>query len=130
MYLELKKEPVRIQDIAERHLISRNHLIKIVHELSKNGYVNTTRGPGGGVVLAKPANTITVGEIVRLTEDHMNLVECFGAVEVECKVKKICRLRNLFGKALQAFMEILDKATIADISSNKSEILHALGIPA
>ena len=130
MYLEVKKEPVRIKDIAERHLISRNHLIKIVHELAKSGYVKTTRGPGGGVVLAKPANTINVGEIVRLTEDHMNLVECFGAVEVECKVKKICRLRNLFGKALQAFMEILDKATIADIASNKGEILFALGIAA
>lgn len=130
MYLEVKQEPVRIIDIAERHQISRNHLIKIVHMLGKHGYINATRGRGGGVVLAKPANKITVGEIVRLTEDHMNLVECFGSVEVECKVKKICRLRNLFGKALKAFMDTLDAATIADIASNKSQIIKALGLAA
>lgn len=130
MYLEVKQEPVRIIDIAERHQISRNHLIKIVHMLGKHGYVQATRGRGGGVILAKPAHKITVGEIVRLTEDHMNLVECFGAVEVECKVKKICRLRNLFGKALKAFMDVLDEATIADIASNKNQIIKALGIAA
>lgn len=69
---------VRIAEIAESHDISRNHLIKIVQQLGKHGYISTTRGKGGGIALALPAKDIKVGEIVRLTEDNLLLVECFA----------------------------------------------------
>lgn len=128
MYLDATEKPARIVDIAHDHKISRNHLIKIVHQLARHGYLIATRGRGGGITLARPAEKITVGEIVRLTEDHMNLVECFGSVDSNCKLKSICRLRCLFGKALRAFNDELDRTTIADISRNKIEIKDALGI--
>jgi Rrf2 family nitric oxide-sensitive transcriptional repressor len=130
MYLDCNRGPARIIDIAERHQISRNHLIKIVQQLGKHGYVNTTRGKGGGVALARPASEINIGEIVRLTEDSLNLLECFGDVDSKCKLKDICRLQTLFAKALKGFFDVLDEATIADISANRKEIMAALGMAA
>lgn len=126
MYLAICKEPVTITEIATRHGISRNHLVKVVHCLGQNGYLQTTRGRGGGISLARSAAQISVGEIVRLCEDNMALVECFGDVDSSCKIKQFCRLRKTFAKAFEAFMAILDQATIKDIAANKTEILRAL----
>lgn len=128
MYLALRQQPVRIAEIAERHNISRHHLVKIVHQLGQSGYVLTTRGRGGGIQLACPPATISVGEIVRLTEDHMMLVECFGEVDAPCKIKSVCRLRKTFARALAAFMQELDRVSIADIAANRTQLHHALGL--
>ncbi len=128
MYLAVVKKPARIADIAERHAISRNHLVKIVHRLGQAGYVQTRQGRNGGIELAKPAEKISVGEIVRLTEDHMMLVECFGKTDIDCKLKTICRLRKSLTRALDAFMRELDDTSIADISSNPAQILKALSV--
>ena len=128
MYLAVVKQPARIADIAERHAISRNHLVKIVHRLGQAGYVQTRQGRNGGIELAKPAEKISVGEIVRLTEDHMMLVECFGETDVDCKLKSFCRLRKSLVRALDAFMHELDNTTIADISSNPAQIRKALNV--
>ena len=128
MYLNLGQGPARIADIAARHHISKPHLVKIVHQLGQAGYLVTTRGRGGGIKLAKNAHDISVGEIVRLTEDHMNLVECFGQVETPCKIKSVCRLRKTFARALDAFFKEIDAVSIADISSNKRALKDALGV--
>ena len=130
MYLHCNQGPARIIDIAEKHQISRNHLIKIVQQLGKNGYVTTTRGKGGGVALARPAEEIIVGDIVRLTEDNLHLLECFGDFDTKCKLKSICRLQDLFCRALKGFFDVLDDATIADISANRKQIMLALGMAA
>ena len=128
MYLAATKQPAKISDIAERHAISRNHLVKIVHRLGLEGYVSTKQGRHGGIELAKPPANISVGEIVRLTEDHMFLVQCFGAQDNSCKLKPICRLRKTFFRALDAFMRELDSVSIADIAGNSTQIRNALGI--
>jgi len=128
MYLAVVEGPARIADIAEHHRISRNHLVKIVHKLGQSGYVRTRQGRSGGIELARPARDITIGEIVRLTEDNMALVECFGAATSNCKLIPICRLRNKFAEAFSAFIAILDATTIADVTSNKAMILQALGV--
>ncbi|MCD8494032.1 MAG: Rrf2 family transcriptional regulator [Alphaproteobacteria bacterium] len=130
MYLAVAKGPVTIADIAERHAISRNHLVKIAHKLSRQGYVRSRQGRGGGIELAADPEKVSVGEIVRLTEDNMELVECFSPTEtdISCKLKSFCRLRKTFVRALDAFMEELDSVSLADISGNPIQIRKALGL--
>lgn len=128
MYLATVDRAVRIAEIAEAHAISHNHLVKVVHRLAKEGYVHTKQGRNGGMSLAKPAASITVGEIVRLTEDHMNLVECFQGGVSACKILPVCILQRTLVQALAAFMKELDGTTIADVTRNRVELLQSLGM--
>lgn len=76
----------------------------------------TTRGKGGGLQLGRPAHTIGVGEVIRLTESHMNIVECFDVKTCECRISRECQLKAILFEARQAFMAALDRYTLADAS--------------
>src|SRR5690606_41880431 len=80
------EEKSSIAEIARSYQISENHLVKVVHRLSSLGYLKTTRGRGGGLALAKPPSEITVGEIVRKMEPHLDLVECFNPEKTRCTI--------------------------------------------
>lgn len=103
-----------VPEIADHHRISRNHLVKVVHNLAQHGLVMTTRGKGGGIQLARPAHTIGVGDVVRLTEPHMDLVECFDPKTSQCRIVRGCFLKAALHEARRAFMAVLDKYTLAD----------------
>jgi Rrf2 family nitric oxide-sensitive transcriptional repressor len=103
-----------VPEIAEHHGISRNHLVKVVHNLAQNGFIMTTRGKRGGMQLARPAHTIGVGEVVRLTEPNMNLVECFDVKANQCRIVRGCFLKAALHDARRAFMAVLDRYTLAD----------------
>jgi Rrf2 family transcriptional regulator, nitric oxide-sensitive transcriptional repressor len=105
-----------IQDIAETYSISENHLMKIVHKLGKLGYLETVRGRGGGVRLAREPHEIIVGHVVRHTEEESFLVECFNHKTDHCPITADCQLRSAFIKAMAAFLHVLDGYTLADIS--------------
>jgi Rrf2 family transcriptional regulator, nitric oxide-sensitive transcriptional repressor len=115
IYLTLKYksgEKATIQEIAESYDISRNHLMKIVHQLSQQGIVETVRGRAGGVTLARAPHDLTVGEIVRLTEPDFALVECHqDGKESNCTVAGVCKLTRGIRRALDAFMRELDQIT-------------------
>ncbi len=66
-----------IGEVAEGFAIAKTHLVKCVHQLGSWGYIETIRGNKGGFKLARPAMSISIGEIIRLTEDGFALVECF-----------------------------------------------------
>jgi Rrf2 family nitric oxide-sensitive transcriptional repressor len=100
-------------DIAREFGISRNHLIKVVHKLAATGFVKTQRGSGGGFRLARPAETITIGEIVRALEDHYPLVECFRGDGGSCVLLPSCRLKARLAAAREAFFAELDRSTLA-----------------
>lgn len=119
-------ELVRIDEVAQAHGIKRSHLTRIVHELGQAGLLETQRGRGGGFQLARPADKITVGEVVRLTEGPLTLVECFAAETSTCPLTGICRLSAGLGRALKAFLAVLDDLTIADISANRGDLLARL----
>lgn len=116
IYLARLPEPgmATIQEIAEYHQISRNHLVKVANSLANQGFIMTTRGKGGGIQLARPAYTIGVGEVVRRTELNMNLVECFDAPTNQCRLIRNCFLKATLYEAQRAFMTVLDKYTLAD----------------
>ena len=117
---------VRVAEIAQAFNISKAHITKCVHRLGQWGYLENVRGRHGGFRLAKPANRISVGEIVRLTEDTLELVECFNDQTNTCPLIAHCRLSRAFQRALRAFLDELDALSIADMTANKSELVEAL----
>ena len=104
-----------IADIANAYGISENHLMKVVHQLSRLGYLETVRGKGGGMRLARPPREIRVGEVLRATEDGFDLVECMGEGESDCRIVRACVLKGALGEAIAAFLGTLDRYTLADL---------------
>ncbi|MBX3607236.1 MAG: Rrf2 family transcriptional regulator, partial [Piscinibacter sp.] len=124
-------EKATIPEIAEAYGISRNHLMKIVNELSQRGFIETLRGRGGGTVLARPPASISVGEIVRMAEEDFALVECHvDGMESHCAVWQACNLKRGFRRALDAFMTELDKMTLEDAVTSTSVASSLLGVAA
>ena len=121
---------VRIDEVAQAHRINRAHLTKVVHQLAQAGYIETVRGPKGGLRLARAGDKIVVGEVVRLTEGPMDVVECFNPARNTCKLRGICKLSTALHRATAAFMAVLDDLTVADIASNRDDLLARLGLPA
>lgn len=123
---------VTIQEVAEGYRISKNHLMKIVNQLSQSGLVAATRGRQGGVRLALPAERINIGEVVRATEADFRIVECFDQINNQCVLSPACRLRAAMHEAMEAFFRVLDGLTLADVVANAGEIRplvveHVLG---
>lgn len=114
---------VKVEDVVSIHKVSRPHIVKIVHELGKAGYIETVRGRNGGFKLARPASQIIVGDVVRLTEGSLDIVECFSKETNTCPLRGICNLSKGLMKAANAFMAVLDDMTIEDISANRSDLL-------
>ncbi len=110
-----------ISEIAESYSISRNHLVKVVHNLANLGFVVTTRGKGGGMRLSRPAEEINIGEVARNTEGGFEIVECLGT-ENTCPIAPVCALKDAASEALDAFIAVLDKYCLADVIQNKSQL--------
>jgi len=108
---------VTIAEMAEIHDVSKNHLMKIVNDLGRQGLLETTRGRGGGVRLLMTPAQIRVGDVVRAAETDFRLVECFDNETNTCALSPACRLKKLLNGALQAYFRELDGATLADILS-------------
>jgi Rrf2 family transcriptional regulator, nitric oxide-sensitive transcriptional repressor len=115
--MRLAGEPERAfttEEIASEFGISRHHLTKVVGSLAAAGFVATQRGAGGGVRLARPAETISLGEIVRLLEARFPLVECFRADGGACRLTPCCKLRPRLAAAREAFLRELDDTSLAE----------------
>lgn len=122
------REPqiVTVDEVARAHQISRAHLVKVAYDLSQRGYIETLRGRNGGMRLARPAEGITVGEIIRWTEAPLELVECFNPQTNTCPLQGHCHLSRGIQRALRAFLSVLDDLTIADITVNRGTLLGLL----
>lgn len=135
MYLGLKNEKLStIREIAEHYAISRNHLMKVVQELNSKGYLIAIRGKNGGLKLNGEPDKIVIGALVRDTEQHFELVECFGDSNC-CVITPVCQLKRIFSEALDGFIHVLDQYTLADLlpQSDRPELarlLHIVNAPA
>ncbi|WP_336042233.1 Rrf2 family transcriptional regulator [Pseudooceanicola nanhaiensis] len=103
-------------ELAEEFNLSRNHLTKIMQRLAKAGLVQTRRGGGGGAILAVAPEEIRLGDVVRMLEDGQALVECFGSGGGECTIDGRCRLKSRLRVAEMAFIDNLNRSTIADVA--------------
>jgi len=104
-----------ISEISEYHNISRSHLVKVVHQLGKNGFIITIRGKNGGIRLAKEPDKIQLSQVVKLTEPHMNIQECFSKETNTCPLINECKLKHVFYDAREAFMRSLEGKYLNDI---------------
>jgi Rrf2 family nitric oxide-sensitive transcriptional repressor len=111
---------VTIGELAEQHGLSKNHLMKVVNDLARQGLLETTRGRGGGLRLLAEPEAIRIGDVVRATETDFRLVECFDAATDTCTLTPSCRLKHLFGEALAGYFRALDGATLADMTQGPS----------
>ena len=119
-------ELVNIKDIADTYSISKNHLMKVIYELGKLGYVETIRGRNGGIRLGKAPEQIKIGEVIRKTEDDFNLVECFNKEKNNCILSPNCGLKHVLNKALSAYLSVLDQYTLQDVIFNQDNIRKLL----
>lgn len=110
-----RTEPVTITEIADSHGISRSHLTKIVQELAARGWLETTRGRGGGMRLSVNAKEISLGGVVRATETDFAMVECFDAAQNQCRLSQHCRLKSALSEATQSYLAVLDGISLADL---------------
>lgn len=127
MYLALRKgESATIQEVSDRFGVSKNHMVKISHQLTKSGLIESTRGRNGGVRLAHPPESINVEEALRATEDNFDLVECFNALQNRCVISDVCRLSGVLDSALAAFFDVLREVSLADLVKNSKALDKAL----
>ena len=130
IYMALKREGLStIQEIADSYGVSKNHMMKVAHILGLMGYVETVRGKKGGLRLAMEPSQIHVGAVIRRTEEESALVQCFKSEGDVCRIEGACALKGMFGEALQAFLEVLDRYTIADIVQYRMPLARLLDIP-
>lgn len=129
IYLGLQSNGrVTIREISESFNISRNHLMKVVSMLTRMGYLDARRGPGGGIALARSADDINLANVVSDMEEDLNLVECFctgGA----CIIAPVCELRQALNKALGAYLDTLGEYTLSDLLKPGQKLKKILGIP-
>ncbi len=119
-----------IRDIARHYRVSENHLMKVVHGLSRLGYVDAVRGRNGGLRLARAPQAISIGAVVRQTEEDMTIVECFDPARDTCRITEACSLRHALGEATAAFLHVLDEYRLSDLLRPKAQLVQLLNIPA
>jgi Rrf2 family nitric oxide-sensitive transcriptional repressor len=127
MYLAVRPgQLATIEEISQAYGISKAHLMKVVHELGRGGFLETIRGRGGGIRLVQSPEDITIGDVVRQAEEKMDLVECFDPATSACKIEPVCGLRGVLEDALDSFLATLDGHTLADVMARRRKPLIEL----
>jgi Rrf2 family nitric oxide-sensitive transcriptional repressor len=127
IYLACHPEKVASVDtISQAFGISRHHLVKVVQTLTELGVVESQRGRGGGMRLAKSPSQINVGWLIRRTEPHLNLVECFEPKTNTCPIAPACGLKGALRRAQQAFLGVLDEYSLDQFLTQRAELVTLL----
>ncbi|MFA7350848.1 MAG: Rrf2 family transcriptional regulator [Methylotenera sp.] len=126
MYLGLQHgQLVTISDIAQAYDISENHLMKVVHHLAQDGYIETVRGKGGGLRLVREPETINLGEMIRISEGDASLLPCLDT-NGTCCIQPSCRLMGILHEAQVALFTVLGKYTLADLLQQEGTLSRIL----
>lgn len=129
LYLAYHPEKIApASEIAASYGVSTGHIAKAAKLLARYGYVATRRGKQGGLHLARPPETIRLSEIVRRFEPTMDLLECFNPESNHCPISNTCRMRDAFIEARSAFLDVLDRVSLADMARN-GQAMSWVGLP-
>jgi Rrf2 family transcriptional regulator, nitric oxide-sensitive transcriptional repressor len=120
------EQVVAVDEISRAFGISRHHLVKVVQTLTELEVVEAQRGRGGGMRLAMPPSEINVGWLIRRTEPHLNLVECFDPTTNTCPIASACGLKGALQLAQQAFLAVLDGYTLDQLLTRRSDLVVLL----
>jgi Rrf2 family transcriptional regulator, nitric oxide-sensitive transcriptional repressor len=118
-----------VSQISSAYGISRHHLVKVAGRLAELGYIETSRGKGGGLRLARRPQRIGIGEVVRSMEAELGVVECLTAGGGHCVIAPACRLKTILHDATNRFLGELDQYTLADVLKSRAPLARLLGIP-
>lgn len=130
IYLAKKPEGLTtVSEIAEYHGISRNHLVKVIHNLAIKGFILTTRGRNGGMRLSCPPSKIVLGNVIRNTEPNFDIAECFNTANNCCVITQDCGLKSIFREAQMGFIKAMDKYTLADVATRDSPLSKPISPP-
>jgi Rrf2 family nitric oxide-sensitive transcriptional repressor len=128
IYLALRPDTLcTIEEIAAAYDISAHHLTKVVHQAAQAGEIATVRGQRGGMRLARRADAINIGAVLRRTEPDLDIAPCFGS-GAACAIQPACVLQGVLGDALAAFLAVLDRTTLADLVRPKRRLADLLGL--
>jgi len=131
LFLAMQNDLCTIDDIAKRFLIAREHLTKIISRLAKLNYVIALRGKGGGLKLNPKALTVSLAKIIKHFEPTFQVIDCH---QLECPIRKLCRLKQILNEASTAFLNSLNQYTLQDIlptrTTEKRHIATMLGLAA
>lgn len=105
---------VTVGEIARAQNITEHNVFKIVPMLVQGGFVETTRGRGGGIRLARRPADIRIGDVVRVTEETHIEAECFGG-GADCAIRPVAPINRILDGALTAFIDVLDQHTLEDL---------------
>lgn len=120
-----------IAEIATQYGISRNHLIKVVHHLGQHGYLETSRGRGGGFRLAMSPKDIRLGDVIRCTEQRFDVVPCLNADKRgDCAIEPVCVLKRALREATRAFLAVVDEYTLSDLLRPRHKLRALLAVNA
>lgn len=124
MYLAARPQALSsVKTISDHYGISRNHLVKVVHRLSQLGYIETSKGKGGGIRIATGTEHLKLGKLIQTLEPNMSTVECFDAETNTCNISEQCQLKHMLYDATQAFVQKLDEYTLADTVTNADDVI-------
>ena len=121
IYLSTKdnNKPIYLREISEAKGISRQFLAKILPDLMREGLVKSFRGIQGGFILAKPPSEITISDIIQAVRGPIAISKCLQK-EQQCDLEKTCKMQDIWKKAQENLMDVLDRTTIADLIGDKS----------
>lgn len=125
LYLAIQPDQrlVTVGEIAEHFQIARNHLVKVANRLGQLGYVEAVRGKGGGLRLGKPAAAIVLGQVIRDMESQLEIIDCS---KPPCPLAGGCALKGILDRAMDAFLEVLDGHTLAELSRRPAQLQELL----
>lgn len=130
IYLGLRPDVLAtIEEIAAAYGISESHLTKVAHKLGRLNIIDTVRGRRGGMRLNCAPARINIGATVRQMEGNLNIVECFDTEHNTCPIAPVCGLTGILREALEAFMTVLDRYTLADVLKDRAAFAALLAIP-
>lgn len=122
IYLATHKDRlVTTQEISSAYGISKHHLVRVMHTLAEQGYIDVHAGRSGGVILAREPHQIHLGDVVRSAEPNMRLVECFDRETNKCPIAPVCALKGMLNEAMNAFLVSLNRYTIADVLQHSGQ---------
>lgn len=128
LVLAAVREPelVTVAEVACIFAIPEGHVRKITHLLAREGFLASVRGRSGGYRLGRPAAEIRLGAVLRATESDLRLVECFDPSSGLCRLEPGCALRGVLNEAVRAFLAVLDRTTLADVTAERRRLAELL----
>ena len=119
---------VRTAEIAKGCNASPSHVARVVNQLQTAEFVETLRGRGGGLRLARPLSEISIGAVFRSFEQDIPFAECFDAEINTCPLTSACRLKEHIRRAVEAFYGELDAVTLQDLTATNTQLEEILAI--